>query len=157
MSGRGKAPTSPSRLRRVDRQARALAMRVDGASSPVIAAALGVSRGTAWRLISEALQVRKEEATERTEELRALEHERYEGYIAQLRPLALAGDLGAHRALLRWHERLAKLLNLDLRPEEIGGPQVFVVNTALPPEVMGETVEGEWEPVGLPPSAEAPQ
>jgi hypothetical protein len=89
-------------------------------------------------------------------ELRALEHERYEGYIAQLRPLALAGDLGAHRALLRWHERLAKLLNLDLRPEEIGGPQVFLVDTRKPWE-REESVEGEWEPVGLPAPSEIPE
>jgi len=123
-----KAPTSPTRVRRADRQARALALRIGGRSSVEIATELGVSRVTAWRLVSEALAARREEITERTAELRAIEHERIEQYIAHLRPLALAGDMAAHRALLRWHERLARLLDLDLRREEqVEPPQINVI------------------------------
>lgn len=116
---RGRAETSPARVRHADRVAQALRLRIAGHSSPEIGRQLGVSRETAWKLIREALTARREEIAERTEELRAIEHERIEEYIAQLRPRALAGDMAAHRALLRWHERLARLLDLDLQREEI--------------------------------------
>jgi DNA-binding CsgD family transcriptional regulator len=142
------APTAASRVRHADRKAQALAMRIEGASSPEIARALNVSRQTAWRLISGALAERKAEIAERTEELRAIEHERYEQYIEKLRPMALAGDLGAHRALLRWHERLAKLLNLDLREDDVSTAPRFVVNVGIPemPEPP-ETVDGTFEEI----------
>ncbi len=141
----GRAPTSPARVRRAERQATALAMRLDGASSPDIARALGVSRTTAWRLIDDALRARREEIAERTEALRAIEHERIEQYIGQLRPLALAGDLGAHRALLRWHERLARLLDLDLQRELVQVVPEIHVNFAVPPlpAEAPETVDAE--------------
>jgi transposase len=149
-----KAPTSPTRVRRADRQARALALRVEGRSSVEIAAELGVSRVTAWRLVSEALAARREEIADRTEELRAIEHERIEEYIGQLRPRALAGDMAAHRALLRWHERLARLLDLDLRREEREEDVTFNVIFATPAERSSpggaETIDGEIvEPLGL--------
>lgn len=120
-------------------------MRLDGASSPQIAAALGITRKTAWKLVRDALAETKEVISERTEELRAIEHERIEGYIAQLRPMALAGDLGAHRALLRWHERLARLLALDLQPET-SGPESpsFVIDVRLPDQREEPAIEGVW-------------
>lgn len=117
----------------MERKARALALRLEGKSSPLIAAELGITRETVWKLLTEALGDRAKEITERTDELRAIEHERIEGYIGQLRPMALAGDLGAHRALLRWHERLAKLLALDLEREVVQqDPTIFVVDMRTP-------------------------
>lgn len=144
---RGKAETSPSRVRHADRVARALELRIAGRSSPEIGRELGVSRETAWKLIREALTARREEIAERTEELRAIEHERIESYITQLRPLALAGDLGAHRALLRWHERLARLLDLDLTRELVQEVPEIHVHFATPDERAEAPVEGEFEVV----------
>lgn len=139
-------PTSPARLRHAERKAKALEMRMGGASSPQIAAALGISRTTAWKLVSESLAETKHLIAERTEELRALEHARYERYIASLAPLALDGDIAAHRALVRWHERLAKLLDLDLGQGETSAENNWTI-IATPPWMRDEqeTVEAaEW-------------
>ena len=139
----GKAPTAPAKVRRADRQARALELRVAGRSTPEIAAELGINRTTAWRLVRDALAVRKEEIAERAEELRAIEDARYEQYIASLRPKALEGDYAAHRALLRWHERKAKLLGLDLREDADTGLNITV--NAVPPWLREPAVDGEFE------------
>lgn len=127
---------------RAERQAQAVEMRIAGKSSVEIGEALGVTRKTAWALIRDAMEQRREEIAEGAETLRAIETERCEGYIASLREAALAGDTAAHRALLRWHERLAKLQGLDVQRDAPEGPQVFLVETR-PPWLRGEVIEGE--------------
>ncbi len=137
------------------RQDRALELRIAGASSPRIAAVLGISRSQVWRLLSGALADRQDEIGEKTELLRAIEAERIEGYIAQLRPLALAGDLAAHRALLRWHERLARLLALDLDREVEEGQEPVVIRIEMrlpgdrgePPEPPDVIEDAQFEEI----------
>ena len=47
----------------------------------------------------------------------------------------MGGDLAAHRALLRWHERLARLLALDLEHREEGSePTLYVIDMRPPDE-----------------------
>lgn len=108
-----------------------------------IAEHLGVNRVTVWRYLDGALQQRKKEIAEGAETLRAIEAEMIDGYIASLRPKALEGDLGAHRALLRWHERRARLLNLDLGEDKSASPVQIIVNTGIPD--LPETVDGTYE------------
>lgn len=125
-------------------------MRIAGSSSAEIAEALKIHRSSVWRMLEEALADRRREIAEGTETLRALENAAIDEYIQSLRPAALAGDPAAHRGLIRWHERRARLNDLDLQREiEQAVPEVHVhfAVPPLPPE-PGQTVEdGEFEVV----------
>lgn len=134
----------PTRVEHRAKKAEALALKRAGMGNVAIAAELGCDRVTVWRLIREALEETGKEIAENAEALRSLEYERIERYISSLEAKAMAGDYQAHRALLRWHERLAKLLNLDLAEPEQQGANITVI--AVPPwmrdEPQGEVIEG---------------
>lgn len=152
---RANGPSARQMVARAERQARAVAMRIAGKSSVEIGEALGVTRKTAWKLIVDAMEQRREEIAEAGDTLRAIETERCEEYIASLRPAALGGDPAAHRALLRWHERLAKLQALDLQKEPSEGPQVVVIDSRYPWQREEPPIDGELvEPPALPPVGE---
>lgn len=136
-------PTAPARLTKVERQAKALELRLAGVGVCQIADELRINRVTVWRYLDGALKQRKQEIVEGAETLRAIEAEMIDQYIASLRPQALAGDLGAHRALLRWHERRARLLNLDLREDDAQTAPQIIINTSIPG--LGETIDGTYE------------
>lgn len=126
---RGTAPTSPSRVRRAGRQAEALRLRIEGASSVEIAAALGVSRVTAWRLVSAALADLKAEIDESSETLRAIEAGRLNAITEILWPRVLDGDLKAIDRVLRARESFRRLTGLDLVHEPVtqGPPATYVL------------------------------
>jgi hypothetical protein len=140
-------PTSARRVQRRERQARALELRIAGASTSQIAKVLGVNRTTAWRLINRALGELVEEVKERAEQLRAIQAARIEADLADLWPRARAGDMAAYRVIVRLYERQGRLLGLDLgQPPEVEAEMTFNVLFA-PPSARGapaaETIDGE--------------
>lgn len=128
-------PTGPTRLRARQREQQALDMRIAGARTSAIAEAIGVSRQHVSKILTRALAVQVAETTERAEEWRAIQAARIEERIADLMPRAKAGNAAVDRALVRYFERQAKLLSLDLQREVEGQePVVFRVEMRLPGE-----------------------
>jgi DNA-binding CsgD family transcriptional regulator len=148
--GRGKAPTSPSRVRHAERVAQALAMRIEGASTPQIAAALGISRSGAWRLLDGALAKLSAEIRDETEQLRAIQHARLERAVADVTPKAEAGDMSAYRVLVRLLEAEARLLGLNLEQPPAGEMVASIEILYSTPSQRGEVVDGEFTEVAPP-------
>lgn len=92
------------------RRARALELRASSMGYKQIASELGyANKGTAHRVVSEALQARQSEGVDF---LRKLEMDRLETLLATLWPRAMDGDLNAVHGLLRIIESECRLLGL---------------------------------------------
>lgn len=103
--------TSPAKVSMAERQRKALRLRAQGYTYPEIAQALGyATRGSAQRLVANALQAQQREAAEPVLEL---ELARLDSLQRALSPRALDGDVRAARTILRVMERRAKYLGLD--------------------------------------------
>jgi hypothetical protein len=114
-------------LRSQKRQAQALELRRTGATYLQIAQALGVAKGSAYRLVAEALVSTLREPAEA---VRALELERLDLLTRKLEPRINAGDDKAMNTMLKVMDHRAKLLGL-FAPVVVtspdGGPVRFVV------------------------------
>ena len=112
----------------VERRAQALELRKRGMSYRQIGQELGVSRNTAHRYVTEELDELRAETRASAEQLRDLELERLDQYLARLQPKIEDGDEKAIATALRVQERRAKLTGLDApqRTEvTIGGESVI--------------------------------
>ena len=109
MADPNKAPSADMIARRRE----ALEMRKRGANYREIAAALGVGLTTAHRYVTAELDELRAETRASAEQLRDLELERLDQYLARLQPKIEDGDEKAIATALRVQERRAKLTGLD--------------------------------------------
>ena len=112
----------------VERRAQALELRKRGMSYRQIGQELGVSRNTAHKYVTAELDELRAETRVSAEQLRDLELERLDQYLARLQPKIEDGDEKAIATALRVQERRAKLTGLDApqRTEvTIGGESVI--------------------------------
>ena len=125
-------------LRSQDRQVQALDLRRTGATYLQIAKALGVVKGSAYRLVQEALVTTLREPAEA---VRALELERLDLLTRKLESRISAGDDKAINTLLKVMDHRAKLLGL-YAPVTIQGPDGtavrFVVEVPTPAPTLSE-------------------
>lgn len=121
--------TTAKRAARATRKQEALAMRLAGASTRVIAARLNVHPSTVYAWVRDAIAAIPQE---QAEELRTLELERLDALFFAVYRDALAGDTRAVDACLRIMERRARYLNLDAAPtvglEQVGSLLDRLVN-----------------------------
>ena len=119
-------------IRSQDRQVQALELRRTGATYLQIAHALGVAKGSAYRLVAEALVTTLREPAEA---VRALELDRLDLLTRKLEPRVNAGDDRAMNTMLKVMDHRAKLLGL-YAPVVVaspdGGPVRFVVEVPAP-------------------------
>lgn len=92
-------------------QAVCLQLRLEGQSFRAIAATTGLSVGTVYTRIRDAIDL---EVNPKAEELRAIECERLDSYLARLAPKIADGDDRAINTAVRIGERRSKLLGLDM-------------------------------------------
>jgi len=97
----------------VERRAQALELRKRGMSYRQIGQELGVSRNTAHKYVTAELDELRAETRASAEQLRDLELERLDQYLARLQPKIDDGDEKAIATALRVQERRAKLTGLD--------------------------------------------
>lgn len=112
--------TSKKKARLLENQRRALELRRSGASYTEIAAAIGLSRSHAHRLVSLALADARESVATNADELRAEELSRLDALLSSLWAAARRGQLGAVDRVLKIMERRARMLNLDVQPAARG-------------------------------------
>ena len=119
-------------IRSQDRQVHALELRRTGATYLQIAQALGVVKGSAYRLVQEALVTTLREPAEA---VRALELERLDLLTRKLETRISTGDDKAINTLLKVMDHRAKLLGL-YAPVMVQGPDGtalrFVVEVPTP-------------------------
>lgn len=105
--------TSAAKARALDNQIKALELRRMGKGYIEIAAALGISKSKAHRLVSSGLQDARAQVSADSAELRAEEVSRLDAMLAGLWPDARRGSHGAVDRVIKIMERRAKLLGLD--------------------------------------------
>mgnify|MGYP000884396735 CR=1 FL=1 len=106
-------------LSKRDRRLQALELRKSGATFEQIGTALGVAKGSAYKMVAKALRERE---IPHVDELRKLEAERLDSLQFNLWTRARNGELGAIDRVVKILERRAKLLGLDVDRLEVGGP-----------------------------------
>jgi len=136
------SPNSPQSTRARINEQDVLALRIKGLSFPAIAAELSASVGGVHAALERALAKTVEQIAERAGEYRALELERFETISEKLWPACIAGDLQAIDRYIRLHDRMAKLLGIDLKEDVTiqTGPQVVLAS--FPWERSPETIDG---------------
>lgn len=97
----------------LDRERRAFAMRLNGATFAAIGKALGLSTPGAYQAYKRALRRGREELAEETADHIALDAARLDKLIHAKWKSAVAGDNDAIDRVLRLLERRARLLGLD--------------------------------------------
>jgi hypothetical protein len=102
----------PGDTRNHERDQRAWALRLSGATYPEIGAALGVSMQRAQQICARMLKEHSV-SSEQVETHRATELARLDRMQRAIWPEALKGNLGAVDRSLRLSERRSKLLGLD--------------------------------------------
>lgn len=105
--------TSAAKARTLERQAKALELRRMGKGYAEIAAAVGIGKSQAHRLVQAGLQDARDQIAARADDLRAVELSRLDGMLAGLWPDARKGNQGAVDRVLRIMERRARMLGLD--------------------------------------------
>ena len=119
MSSHRNRPLGEDAKRR-DRAAKALELRILGASYRQIAAQVGISERTAYLDVQDELARLDKLIHGKAERLRDLEARRLDHYQLALAPGIRAGDPRAVLAGVRCLERRAKLLGLDA-PQQLAG------------------------------------
>jgi post-segregation antitoxin (ccd killing protein) len=115
-----KKPTSPARVERRLRQARALELKAAGWSTPAIAKELSIDRATAWKYVRDGLAETVADIHGDAGTYRAIQHERIEAAIGAVMPQVLDGNLGAVDRLVKLLAREGALMGLDLRaPDQV--------------------------------------
>lgn len=105
--------TSAATARKIERQVKALELRRMGKGYVEIAAALGIGKSQAHRLVQAGLADAKAQIGADAGELKAEEISRLDAMLAGLWPEARKGGQGAVDRVLKIMERRAKLLGLD--------------------------------------------
>jgi hypothetical protein len=101
-------------IKALERDARAVRMRVDGKTYEVIAKVLHYGhRGNAVRAVKRRLKKMREECAADLEELRFIESQRLDLALAAIMPKVRRGDLPAIDRLLKIQERRAAFKGLD--------------------------------------------
>ena len=115
--------TSRRRVEAQERRAKALSLRIAGASYQQIAEALGCSVGAAHKYVKTELERLDRIAKERAEELRRLQLERLAELLISVWPKAKRGDLQAIDRALKLMQEISKLTGIAA-PErhELTGP-----------------------------------
>ena len=147
----------------VERRARALQLRKEGASFDDIAAELGMSRSAAHKTVQRGLVELTALAKGEAEGLRALELARLDELQRSIWPEATGGNLPAMDRLLKIMERRTRLLGLDApikhtttNPDGTEErPPVGVV--VIPQELGLEEWLAQYAPAELPAPVDAPQ
>lgn len=117
-----KQQTSKRTVRRAERDAEIIALRLGGATYRDIASRLDVSPGGAYKAIQRHLQALAKQAAEAVDEMRRLEGERLDTLQAGQWPAAVSGDGQAVGAVLKIMERRARLFALDTAKGEGAAP-----------------------------------
>ena len=126
--------TSKRRIVANERSARAVEMRLSGATYAQIAAELGISQGGAYKAVTRAMDLARERMAESAETLREIERERLEHLIAAALPKAQAGDTKAIEAARRLSESLRRVLGLDAPARTditSGGERIAVIGVGV--------------------------
>lgn len=105
--------TSAAKARTIERQIKALELRRMGKGYAEIAAAIGIGKSQAHRLVKAGLEDAREQIGAESDELRTEEVSRLDGMLSGLWPDARKGHLGAVDRVIKIMERRAKLLGLD--------------------------------------------
>lgn len=105
-------PTAKS-VATMDRAAKALELRRDGATFADIGCSLGITASGAWRMVQTMLRELRETMTEVAEEVRQIELQRLDSMLFALRSKIRRADCKAIEVALRISDRRAKLLGLD--------------------------------------------
>lgn len=105
--------TSAATARKLERQVKALELRRMGKGYVEIAAALGIGKSQAHRLVQAGLADARAQVDADAGDLRAEEISRIDAMLAGLWPDARKGNHGAVDRVLKIMERRAKLLGLD--------------------------------------------
>jgi hypothetical protein len=114
---------TPITLRTMDRAAKALEMKRDGATYDAIGKKLGITRQAAWKLIQNRFADIRKQTEESAEDVRDQQLMRLDGFLFALRGKVKRGDPRAIDSALRIEDRRAKLLGLDAPSRtEVSGP-----------------------------------
>ncbi len=105
--------TSAAKARKLERQVKALELRRMGKGYIEIAAALGIGKSQAHRLVQAGLTDARAQISGEADELRAEELSRLDGMMSGVWPAARKGSVGAIDRVLRIMERRSRLLGLD--------------------------------------------
>lgn len=111
------SPTNPRRLKARERKQEALSLRMSGVTFEQIGQRLGITRQAAHKAVTQALADIQKETNEDAEKLRHLELERLDKMQASIWASVLTGGYGAIDRVLRIMERRAKLIGLDIEPD----------------------------------------
>jgi hypothetical protein len=105
--------TSARKALMLERQVKALELRRMGKGYIEIAAALGIGKSQAHRLVQAGLQDAKAQIDAEASELKAEEISRLDAMLAGLWPAARKGEVTAIDRVLKIMERRSKMLGLD--------------------------------------------
>lgn len=105
--------TAPAKALSLQRQAQALELRRMGKGFAEIAAALGIGKSQAHRLVVAGMADAREQVAAQADDLRTEEVSRLDGMLAGLWPSARKGGVAAVDRVLKIMERRARLLGLD--------------------------------------------
>lgn len=116
-----KDPNSPTAQRRLQTRIReqdAFKMRISGATFQQIGDSLGISRQAAHKIVMKLLLQTRTATAELLEDARRLEAERLDRLQVGLWNKASAGDPRVADTIIRIMERRARMLGLDVQPDE---------------------------------------
>lgn len=116
--------TSAAKARTLERKVKALELRRMGKGYVEIAAALGIGKSQAHRLVKSGLADARAQISAQADELRSEEISRLDAMLSGLWADARKGNAGAVDRVLKIMERRARLLGLDapVRSALEGGP-----------------------------------
>ncbi len=107
--------TSAAVIKRKQKQAEALRLRVGGADFPSIAKYLSVSLGSAYNYVTRGIAEMTEDAPEHADQIKQMELIRLDKMLLGVQKLAFAGDEKAIQTVLKIMDRRAKYLSLDAK------------------------------------------
>lgn len=107
--------THPNNAKVAAEQAECLQLRLEGQSFRAISVSTGIALATVYARVEAAIAL---EVNPKAEQLRAVECERLDLYLARLKARIDKGDTQAIQTALRISERRSKLLGLDM-PQRI--------------------------------------
>lgn len=115
-----------------ERRKRILELRIAGHTLREIGEQVGLTESAVSMSLTKALEMTQKAIHENAEGLRTLEAERLDQLAKGIHVAAMAGDLAAIDRYLKIQERRARLMGLDLKADDAGGPQIVVIDTRLP-------------------------
>jgi predicted transcriptional regulator len=118
-------------IRAAERRAKAVELRKEGRTFNEIAAALGVSRAAAHKMVSGAIDELNALTIDETRALRQQQLDRIGVLMAGLFAAARRGEVAKVNAAIKLMEREAKLAGLDA-PSEFSGPGGGPIPVAAP-------------------------